>query len=108
MPIAHSPRLLFSCSGTECQLNCRFQSNPPTAKYPLCWYWRVSVSMTSMTGQTTWLAFLAILSTSGSSQPGVHSMCESRKVSTGAVALAAPSSRARISPTLSGARCIFT
>ena len=40
--------------------------------------------------------------------PGVHSMCESKKVSAGALALAAPSSRARIRPTRSGERMIRT
>ena len=61
-----------------------------------------------MTGHTTLVGSLAILSSRGSSHPVVHSMWESRKVSAGAVALAAPSSRARISPTLSGDRTIFT
>ena len=61
-----------------------------------------------MTGHTTLVGSLAILSSKGSSHPVVHSMCESRKVRAEDVALAAPRSLARMSPTLSGDRTIFT
>ena len=81
-----------------------------------------------ITGQTTLVGSRAISSNRGSSQPllssftslsslspfssssspGVHSICESRKVRAGALALAAPSSLARIKPTRSADRMIRT
>lgn len=90
----------FSRSGTACQLNCKFQSNPPTLTPPLSlkWYSSVVSSITSITGQTTVVGFLAMRSSNGSNQPTVHSQCESRYVSTGAVAYLAPKRRALISP----------
>lgn len=60
-----------SCSGIACQVNCRFQSNPPMLVdfALLYWYLSVSSSMTSITGQTTFDLFSAIRSKSGSNQP---------------------------------------
>lgn len=61
----------FSRSGTACQLNCRFQSKPPTLTPVESRKKNSSVSslITSITGQTTFVGSLAILSSSGSNQP---------------------------------------
>lgn len=74
----------FSCCGTACQLNCRFQSNPPTFTPALSWqmYAKLVSSITSITGQTTVVELRAILSRRGSNQPVVHSQCESKQVRT--------------------------
>lgn len=50
----------------------------------------------------------AILANRGSSQPSVHSQCESKKVKTFPLASSAPLIRARMSPDLSGSLSVIT
>lgn len=65
----------FSRSGTACQLNCKFQSKPPTLTPVESRKWNSSVlsSITSITGQTTFVGLVAIRSNRGSSQPNLSS-----------------------------------
>ena len=65
----------FRCSssfaGIPCQLNCKFQSNPPTfVDLALPYMYSIDWSLiTSITGVTTLDLFAAIRSSKGSSQP---------------------------------------
>ena len=63
-------------------------------------YWKVSMLITSITGHTTRVGSSATLSKSGSSQSALHSQCESKNVSTLAVAASAPRTRDLIRPSL--------
>lgn len=63
-------------------------------------YWKVSMLITSITGHTTLVGSSATLSKSGSSQSALHSQCESKNVSTLAVAASAPRTRDLIRPSL--------
>lgn len=63
-------------------------------------YWKVSMLITSITGHTTRVGSSATLSKSGSSQSALHSQCESKNVSTFAVAASAPRTRDLIRPSL--------
>lgn len=74
--------LFRSRSGTACQLNCKFQSKPPTFTPPESrqWYSIVVSSITSMTGHTTVVLFLAMRSSNGSSQPVKNTIKQQNKI----------------------------
>ena len=71
-------------------------------------YWKVSMLMTSMTGQTTLVGSSATLSKRGSNQSALHSQCESRNVNTLAVAASAPRTLDLIKPSLFSLRITRT
>ena len=79
----------------------------PAMLYPNT-YCKVLSLMVSMTGQGTALGLSRILSSRASNQPTEHSMCESRKVKTGACATSTAARRARIRPSRLLIRRIFT
>ncbi len=61
-----------------------------------------------MTGVTTVVRFCAMGSIKGSSQPSVASICESRKMMTSPLTIAAPARRDRIRPSRFFCRTIIT
>lgn len=70
-------------------------------------YSKVSSLITSMIGQTTVCRSFAILDSSGSNQPSVHSQCASRNVITWPLTCFAPRSLALIRPDLFSVRYTY-
>ena len=115
--------LAFSSGGRTSHLKTRFQSKPPRSSVEAATYWKLSMPMTSITGQTIrvrswhddkWQQIRRIIYSqqkevlwkdtsttrcnNGSSQPSLHSQCESRKVRNSPLAISAPLTRDRTNP----------
>lgn len=88
----------ISLDGTRYHLKFNFQLNPPHVWSDAVTYSNVSSLMTSMMGHTTVRRSIAILASSGSSHPSVHSQWASRNVITCPLTFAAPMRRARMRP----------